>query len=165
MSLGKRNTYPPSIHVVDIDPFRLEGDACDAVVGHYLGQLEDVAVSVPAVMKPKAPVRHHGWEPGDLGVLSRYLDRARPSNKVQVKHATEGVVLQVLAGLPLLVDLDIHAIGVEEEDAVSAALAVLEVHRVVAVQVGVLGDTVCILAPQGSDVAGRIETKRVRVFS
>ncbi len=60
-----------------------------------------------------------------------YPNRAGTSQEIEVGDATKGVVLRVLAVGCGVVDLDVHAVGVQEEDAMSAQVAtVVEVDRV-----------------------------------
>lgn len=147
-------TYPPPIHVVDISPHRLKGNACLTVVVNYLGHIESITVAVAAVMKTEAPVRDERGQTGDLGVLLGDLDGAWASQEVEIEDATEGVVLQVLPRLLGIVDEDVHAVRVEEEDPVRAPVAVLVVDGVVAVQVGIRREAPRVLRPQCAGVVG-----------
>ena len=132
---------------------------------HNLGDLVHVPIAVAAVLETKTPVWHHGGETGDLGVLARNLDGAGAGDKVKVENAAEGVVLEVLARLGVLVDYDVHAVRVEEEDAVGAGLAVLIVNGVGAVEVGAGRGAVGIARPQRADVVGGVETEGVPVLA
>jgi hypothetical protein len=73
-----------------------------------------------------------------LGILRTGFLRGRPGQEVEVVDATKSVILEVLLAVIGLIDLDVHAIGVQQEDAVRARLAaVVVVHRMAAIQVGV----------------------------
>lgn len=109
-------------------------------------------------MKAKAPVGHHGRKTSDLSILARDLNGRRASNKVEVKDAAQSVVLEELTG-SVLVDFNIHAIGVQEEDTVSTGLTVLEVDRMCAIQIGLSWDAVRVLGPEGADVVGGLESE------
>lgn len=49
--LGVIGKYPPSVHVVDIIPHGLQGDASPAVVLNHFGRLIDIPVAVFAVLE------------------------------------------------------------------------------------------------------------------
>jgi hypothetical protein len=74
-------------------------------------------------------------ESWQAGQKSRNTVVRRRRAEVKVHDAAKGVVFEVLPGLPVLVDLDVHPAEIEEEDAVGAIIAVFEVDQVVAVQV------------------------------
>ncbi|KAL2278986.1 hypothetical protein FJTKL_14124 [Diaporthe vaccinii] len=137
---------PAELHVIDVGPHGLQGDGGLAVVVDDLGDVVDVLIAVAALVIPKTPVRHHSRQAGDLGVLARGVQRARASDEVEVEDAAERVVL--------------------EEDAMSAGgAAVLEVDRVVSVQVGTVGNSIRVLGPQRADVVGGVEAEGVRVLA
>ena len=111
----------PVVHVVNVSPERLERDLGQAVVLHHLGQLKGVAVAVAALVQAKGPVRHLGRQPDHGGVLARNVGGRRAGEKVKVEHAAEHVVLEVLRVGVLVgaVDDDVHAVGVEQKDAMA----------------------------------------------
>jgi hypothetical protein len=96
-----------------------------------------------------------------LGILFRHLDGGRPGEEVQVEHAADCVVLEILIALGIFINDHIHAVGVEQEDAMAAACAVVKVDGVAAVEVHRLGDPVGVGVPQGADVICRVEAEGV----
>lgn len=156
---------PSAVHVVNIGPHRLKGNAGLAVVVDNLGNLEGILIAVAALVEAKTPVGHHGRDLGDLGVLLGNLDRAGAGHEIEVKDASKGVILEVLTGAAVLVNDDVDAVGVEEQDTVTATLAVLVVDRVVAIKVRSVRSGVGILRPESPDVVGGVEAERVRVLT
>jgi len=65
--------------------------------------------------------------------LLRYCNWSGPGKEVEVQDPTKSVVLQVLVLAISVVDLDIHAIGIEEENTVGASGTMLKVYGVIAV--------------------------------
>lgn len=97
-------------------------------------------------MESKTPVRLHDRLSDNLGVLHSHILGRWPSDEVEIKNTAKGIVLEELA--VGVVDLDVHAVGAEEEDTVGARrAAVVEVDGVVSIQVRSTGDTVCITVP------------------
>lgn len=114
-------------------PHSLQRDASLGVVGNNSGHVVDILVSVSALVEAKSPVRAHQWVLSDLRVLNGDVARRRSSNEVKVKDTANDVVLKVLA--TSVIDVDVHAIGVQEEDTVGGISSVVEVDRVSTVQV------------------------------
>ena len=90
------------------------------------------------------------------------------SEEVEIEQAPDDVVFEGFdAGS--LVEFDIHAVGIEEEDAMGASSAVIEVNRVVPVEVGVCGDAEGITTPEGPDLSlpavVEVKTEGFRVFA
>ena len=164
-TLGVKREGHSAVHVVDVGPHGLERDTGLAVVVDNLSHLEGIAVTIAAVVKAETPVGHHGRESGDLGVLLSNLNGAGTGHEVEVEDTTESVVLKILLTPTILVDDDVHTVGVEEEDAVAARLAVLVVDGVVAVQVGAIGSGERVLRPHCADVVGCVEPEVVRVLA
>ena len=86
-------------------------------------------------MEPKAPIWSHGRVTRDLVVLLRDLDGGGSLEEPEVEDTAEGVVLEVLVFAVSVVDFDVHAVGVEQEDAVSAGLALFDVDGVRSVKI------------------------------
>lgn len=187
----EREDAPP-VHVVNVCPHGLERDVGLAVVVDDLGHVKHVLVAVsggglhvvssachtvnlrhqmrlawhlPALMEAQPPVRRHGRAARNLGVLLDDGGGRLAGKEPKVEHAAERVVLEVLAAVAGLVNDHVHAVGVEEEDAVRAAVPVLEVDGMRAVQVGARGDAVAVLVPERADVARRVEPEGVRVLA
>jgi hypothetical protein len=100
-----------------------------------------------------------------LAILLHSGHRSRTGNKVEIKHATNGVVLEILVARSVLVDQDVHAIGVEEQDTMRARSTVLKVERVSSIEVGVGRNAIAVLIPHRADVVGRLQAKRVGVLA
>lgn len=164
-SLGVKREDPSSVHVVDIGPHRLQRNRSHGVVVNHFSNLEGILVSVSAIVVTESPVGHHGGQAHDFGILLCNSHWGWSSDEVEVQDATKSVVLQVLVLALVVVDLDIHAIGVEEEDTMAARGPVLVVDGVVSVQVSTGWDSVGILRPESADVVGGVEAERVRVLS
>lgn len=64
-------------------------------------------------------------ETSKFTVLLHGRHRSRSSNKVEVEYATNGVVLEILVARSVLVNQDIHSIGVEEQDTMRTCRTVL----------------------------------------
>lgn len=109
---------------------------------NHFSDIKGILVSVSAVVVTKSPVWHHGWQTHDFSVLLCNGHWCWSSNKVEVQDASEGVVLQVLVLAVCVVNLDIHAIGVEQEDAMASRGSMIVVDGVVSVQIGTGGNTV-----------------------
>lgn len=154
-----------AVHVINVRPHGLEGNAGQAVVLNNFGDVVGVLVSISALVETEAPVWLHGREASKLTILLHCCYRSRPSNKVKVEHATNGVVLKVLVARSVLVDHDVHAVGVEEEDTMGARGTVLQVEGVRSVEIGVVGNAIAVLVPHSADVVGRLEAQRVRMLA
>lgn len=154
-----------TVHVVNVGPHGLEGDAGLGVVVDDLGDLKGVLVAVAAVVVAQSPVGLHGGGSGDGAVLLDGFDGGLAGEEVEVEDAAEGVVLEVLGALGVLVDHDVHAVRVYEEHAVGARRAVVQVEGVRAVQVGVVGDAEAVLVPERADVLVRLEVEGIRVLA
>lgn len=114
------------LHVIDVSPHSLERDICCAVVRNDFSDLIDVSISVFALVESKTPVRCHQRQLSDFRVLNSNVLGRWASHEVEVQNTTNDVVFQSLAAL--VVDVDIHAIGVQEEDTVcSLCSAMIEV--------------------------------------
>lgn len=109
---------------------------------NHFSNLKGILISISAVVVAKTPVWHHGGQTRDFGILLRDSYWSWSSDEIEVQHTSEGVVLQVLVLAVGVVNLDIHAIGVEEEDAMAARGPVLVVDGVVSVQVSTGRDCV-----------------------
>ncbi|KAF5121944.1 hypothetical protein E5D57_012416 [Metarhizium anisopliae] len=153
----EREDAPP-VHVVNVRPHGLERDVGPAVVVDDLGHVKHVLVAVSGV-------RRHGRAARNLGVLLDDGGGRLAGKEPKVEHAAERVVLEVLAAVAGLVNDHVHAVGVEEEDAVRPAVPVLKVDGVRAVQVGARGDAVAVLVPERADVARPVEAEGVRVLA
>jgi hypothetical protein len=129
-----------TVHVVDVSPHSLERDFSSRVIGHHACDFVDISVSISALMETKTPVGRHERKGGDLGVLLGDVAGRRTSDEVEVENTANDVVLQELLAV-LLVDEDVHAVGIEEEDTVGAALAVVKVNGVSSIEVLSVGAT------------------------
>lgn len=84
--------------------------------------------------------------------------------EVEIEHASDCVVLQRRLAADL-VDLDVDAVRVEQEHAMRASRAVLEVDGVRAVQVRALAHSVRIPVPEGAGQVVVGKTERVGVLA
>ena len=84
----------------------------------------------------------HGRQTHHLRILLRYRNWCRPSQEIEIQDSSKSVVLQVLMPAIRVVDLDIHAVGVQEKNTVSTRNPVLKVHRVVPVEIGSIGNAI-----------------------
>lgn len=88
---------------------------------------------------------------GDFG-------RGWSSQEVQVNNASDRVVLKILASFCSVVDLDVHAVAVQEENTVGTiCTTVIEVHWVVSVEIAARGNRVSITRPEGASVVGGVQ--------
>lgn len=65
----------------------------------------------------------------------------------------------------MLVNLDVHAIGIEQKDTMSTGRAVLVVHGVVSVQIAILRDTERVARPESTGIVLGWQTEAIRVFA
>lgn len=87
-------------------------------------------------MEAEPPVRHERGPADDGGELHREVLGRGAREKVKVKHATDGVVLQIASSSRVLVNVDAHGVDVAQKNGVRAlAAAVVVVHGVRAVEV------------------------------
>ena len=103
----------------------------------------------PTLMEPKRPIRNFSRQTRHLRVLPCHLTRVlfTPSKEVKVQDPPNNIILQGRAARPTIRDLDIHPIRVEQKHAMGTCCSVLEVHRVVPVQIRSGWYTVCIAGP------------------
>lgn len=82
---------------------------------------------------PKSPIRHHGGPADDLRILRRHRRGRRTGEKVQIDDAAERIVLEI-GSCAVAAGAHVHAVAVEEEDAVGALVAaVVEVDGMVSI--------------------------------
>ena len=124
-------------------------------------------VTEATLMKTERPVWHLSRKSDDVCVLTGNLRRVAlaAGEEVEVEHATNDVVLERRARTLSVVDLDVHTVGVSEEHAMCASRTVLEVDRVVPVQVRALRDAIRVARPKGARVVVPRETERVCVLA
>ena len=112
-------------------------------------------VSVPTLVESEGPIGDFRGGADDLGVLAGHLDRIRgaASQEVEVDHSSDDVVLErCSSSAGILVNLYVHSVRVEKEDAMGTGGTVLEIDGVVSVQVRAIGDTFGISGPEGAGV-------------
>ena len=97
------------VHVIDITPNRLQRDARGAVVGDDLLDVRQVGPAVFTLVKAQRPVRHHGGQPDDGGILLTYVLGSRAGEEVEIDNPADGVILEVLLPCIALADDDVHA--------------------------------------------------------
>jgi hypothetical protein len=162
VSVGLVKSMIENAHI-NVGPHRLERDVRSGVVCHHLCDLVDITVPILALMKTEPPVWHHGSLANNFRVLLRSLDWGWASEEVQIQHTTKGVVLEVLTtGCAVtaisLVDLDVHTVGIEEEDGVGTILAtMIVVDGMCAVKVGARRSAIGVAVPSGVAVVGCVE--------
>ena len=106
-------------------------------------------------MESKGPIRDLRGGADDLGVLAGHLDRVigAAGQEIEVDHTSDDVVLERCGGSAgILVNLYVHSVRVEKEDAMGTGGTMLEIDGVVSVQVRAIGDTIAILGPEGAGV-------------
>ena len=120
-------------------------------------------------MEAKGPVWYLSGQPSDLCILPRSLSRVSftARQEVKVENASDDVILQRSSGVRRLViaELDVHPGRAQKQHGVSSAGAVLEVHRMRAVQVRALRDAVRVPCPHRARRVGRVEPERFRVLT
>jgi len=119
-------------------------------------------------VKAKRPIWHLSRQPSNLCILPRHLGRVRltASQKVKVEHAANNVILECGGVLALGANFHIHAIRVEEKDAVRSAMgSMLKVHGVVPVQVRAARNPKRVTRPQRARRVGRFEAEWLRVLA
>jgi hypothetical protein len=159
-ALGVKSENPTVVHVVDVGPHGLEGNGGGAVVGDNLSNVDPVTVSVTTLVRSKSPVGGDGGKADNLSVLRSNVGGGRTGQEVEVEDSSNDVILQ-----NLIVDLDVHTVGVDKEDSVSSLLTVLIVDGVSGVQVGVLRNSIGVTVPESAGVVGGGELERGSVLS
>ena len=112
-------------------------------------------VSEPTLVESERPIGDLCGGADDLGVLAGHLDRIRgaTSQEVEVDHSSNDVVLERCSGgAGILVNLYVHSIRIEKEDAMGTGGTMLEIDGVVSVQVRAIGNTIGISGPKGARV-------------
>jgi hypothetical protein len=158
-------TYSSKIHVVNISPHRLKRNSSFRIIVDRFSYGKSVLIAISAVVEAEAPVRHHDWQSYNFGILLRDSNRGGSSNKVEVQNSSKSIVLQVLILAVSVIDLDVHAVRVKEEHSMRACSPMLEIHGMVAIEVGAIGNGICILRPQSPDIVCSIQTERVRMLT
>ena len=121
-------------------------------------------------MEPERPVRHLRRLADNIRILAHELGRVALAarEEVEVQHAPNDVVLERRPPRLLrvgVVQLDVHPVRVQEQHPMRARRAVLEVHRMVPVQVLAVREAVRVAGPQRARVVVRREAERVRVLA
>jgi len=99
----------------------------------------------------------------DLSVLSCNISWRGSSNEVEIQHTSDDVVLKVLT--ISVVDVNVHTVGVQQEDTVCSVASVVEVDGVRSVKVLALRGTVRISGVDCPCVVGAVEHEVVGVFT
>ena len=124
-------------------------------------------VAETALVEPKRPVRHLRGRPDHVRILAHKRGRVglAAREEIEVQNAADYVVLERRPRALSVVQFDVHPVRVQEQDAVCARGPVLEVDRVVPVQVLALGEPVRVPGPHRARVVVRREAERVRVLA
>ena len=117
-------------------------------------------------MEPKAPVWHHGRLANNLAVLLSDVNWAWTGKDVEVDNTSDHIVFEILPR-GIAVDIEIHTIAVQHEDTMSlaAAAAMLEVNRMIPVEVSPWRDQVRIPRPQRASIVSSWAPERVGILS
>lgn len=118
-------------------------------------------------MQTKRPIWHLSWCPGDLRVLPRHLSRIAltAGQEVKVEYAADNVILES-STVTVSANLHVHSGRTEEKDAMRGTTGtMLEVHRMVPVQVRSGRDPIRVTGPQRARRVGRVEAERIRVLA
>jgi hypothetical protein len=138
-----------------ISPHGLQWDSSIRIVRDNLGYLDIILVPIAALVEPKRPIRDLGREAGNPRVLLSDLDRRRTSKEVKVENSANGIVFQG-GFVALIAELDVHAVGVQEEHAVCTSGAVFKIDWVHAVQVCTRWDAIGVPRPHSTgSILGR----------
>lgn len=116
-------------------------------------------------MQAERPVGYLSGCPNDLRVLSRDRKRIRLASckEVEVQDTSNDVILE--ARSVRIVDLDIHAVGVQEKHTMSACRAMLKVDGVVSVEIASCWHTVRVARPHCTRRVECRQTERVGMLS
>lgn len=90
------DTHTAAVHVIDISPHGLKGNASLTIVVDGLSDVKDVLISIAALMETEAPIGLHGRQANNFCILLRYLDGTRSGNKVKIEDSSKAIVLQIL---------------------------------------------------------------------
>ena len=123
-------------------------------------------ITISALVQAKRPVRNLRRRTHDLGILPCDFSRVglASSQKIKVQDAPDHVVLQCGRARLCVVDFHVHAVRIEQENAVRARLAMLKVHGMITVEVGVWRDSERIARPEGARELVSREAERVAVL-
>lgn len=166
LALVEELTYLSQIHVVNVGPHCFQWYVSGRVVCNNSGDFIDILHAITTLMKSKAPIWHHDGLANDVAVLPSDINWARASQDVEIDDPSNHVVFEVLPS-GIAVDVKIHTIAVQHENAVSfaSALSVLEINRVVSVEVGSGRDQVRISRPECTGVVSSSASESVGIFS
>ena len=139
-----------------------------ALVQRLVLQNETVSrtgIAKATLVKTERPIRDLSGSTHDLSVLSRYLSRVRgaSSQEVEIEDTSDHIVLQ-RRGIGVI-DLDVHAIRIREEDSVRSSGAMLEVNRMVSIKVRPARNEIRVPRPESTRIIVRGQMERVRVLS
>ena len=130
-------------------------DTSEELILRLRGENELAFVSEPTLVESEGPIRDLCGSADDLGVLARHLDRIGGTSrqKVEINHSSDDVVLEGCSrSVSSLVDLYVHPVGIEKKYAVRATGTMVEIDRVVSVQVRVIRHTVSISGPESAGI-------------
>jgi hypothetical protein len=99
----------------------------------------------------------------NLGVLSCNISWGGSSNEVEVQDTPDDVVLEVLA--TSVVNVDVHSVGVQQEDTMGSVASVVIVDGVSSVEILALWSPVRISGVDRPCIVGAIEHEFVGVFT
>ena len=71
-------------------------------------------------MESQSSIGNGHRQTSNFSVLLGNFNWRRSSQEVEIENTTNGVVFQVLLAVGILVNEDIHTVGVEEEDSMGA---------------------------------------------
>ena len=116
-------------------------------------------------METETPVWDFSRLTDDFGVLLGHLGGLgfMSSKEVEIQDTANDVIFQ--RSSVCVVDFDVHTIRIGKEDTMSTGSTVLEIDRVVAVQVGSVRDTVGITTPEGAGVVVGGKSESVSVLT
>lgn len=116
-------------------------------------------------MESQTPIWLHSRKSSNLRILLHNLCRRLSRKEPKVQHATERIILQILAPIRRLINHDIHTIRIQQKHPMRPAISVLEIKRLRTVQVRTRGETIRVLVPHGANVLCGVESQRVRVLA
>jgi hypothetical protein len=112
-------------------------------------------------LRPLTPVWHLSRQSDYFSVLHSNFGRRWSSHKVEINDASDGVILEILTSFCSVVDLDVHAVAVQEEDTMcTICTTMIKIHWVISVQIAASRNGVSITRPKSPGVICSVQLRR-----
>ena len=133
----------------------------------YLKARGHTVVSEATLVETQGPVRNLCRQPNNFGVLLGKSCRVclASGEEVEVENATNDIILQRRSARGVIGQLDVHAVGVEQQNAMGACGPMLVVDWVVSVEIGARRNAIGVSRPKSQRKVVRWEMERIGVLA